>query len=94
MSPEYSPQIVLAIFLGAFLLSESLWVIWKITHNHGPLHISKYAFTGLVGFWLCINALISEVDWLEIAEAAALAAFVAEGLLWRLGKTRPHLENT
>lgn len=83
MNTNFSLQWILSLLLGAFLLSESLVAIWKISHQHGPLHISKYFFTALVGLWMCVNALISDPDWLQIAEAAALSAFVAEGLLRR-----------
>ncbi len=85
MNIELSLQVILTLFLGLFLFVESLVAIWKMTRHDGLLHVSKYFFTALVGIWMCINALVAETDWLIIAEAAALSAFVARRLLWRLG---------
>lgn len=85
MTSVLSLQVILALLLGAFLFAESIGAIWKITHHDRPLHATKYLFTAFVGFWLCVNALVWETTWLEIAEAAALSAFVARRLLWRFG---------
>lgn len=93
MNIEFSLQVLLALLLGIFLFLESISAIWQISHHDGSLHASKYVFTALVGFWLCIKALVTELDWLEIAEAAALSAFVARRVLWRLGHKRHHAED-
>lgn len=85
MTTAMSLQVILALILGIFLFAESVGAIWKISHLDGPLHISQYFFAAFVGLWLCVNALVADTSWLEIAEAAALAAFVANNLLWRLG---------
>lgn len=85
MTPALSLQVILALLLGAFLFAESVGAIWKITRHDGSLHVSKYFFAAFVGMWLCINALVGDTSWLEIAEAAALSAFVARRLLWRFG---------
>ena len=93
MSIDFSLQVLLALFLGAFLFLESISAIWQISHHDGTLHIAKYLFTALIGFWLCIQALVAELDWLQIAEATALSAFVARRVLWRLGHKRHHAED-
>lgn len=93
MGIDYSLQVVLALLLGAFLFLESVSAVWQISHHDGTLHIAKYLFTALIGFWLCIQALVAEPDWLQIAEAAALSAFVARRVLWRLGHRRHHAED-
>ncbi len=89
MGIEFKLQEIMALFLGIFLLAEILIAVWKLTRHGGALHLSKYVFTTFVSVWLCVNALMGEIDWLEIAEAAALSAFVARRLLWRLGHHKP-----
>jgi len=94
MAAAWNLQVILALLLGAFLFAESLGAIWKITRHHSPLYVSQYFFAAFAGLWLCINALIGDTSWLEIAEAAALSAFVARQLLWRLGHASPDISAT
>ena len=85
MSDPFNPQAIIALALGFYLFAEGVVAIMKMTPSDQPLHFTKYFFTALVGMWMCIDAVMAEVDWLAIAQGAALASFIARRLLWRLG---------
>lgn len=86
MSLQFNLQSILALLLGVYLFAESLGAMLKMTRQDGSLHVAKYCFTALVGIWMCIDAILAQVDWLVIAQGAALASFIARRLLWRLGQ--------
>ncbi len=85
MSVELGIQALLGILLGIYLFIESVTAIRQFTSKDRPLHISKYCFTALTGLWMCTNVLLGQIDWLAIAQGAALTSFVARRLLWRFG---------